>query len=353
VNTPQQRDATETDKTAWRHQDRKAFAILSLALDDSLLSMVRDLTTSAELWKKLEKQFELKTVSNRLFLRKQLCTTKLREGDNLTQHISRLKDLSNELKYAGSTVSEEELVSTLLSSLPASYDMLVMSLESAGDSALDWDFVSGRLLHEERKRESLIDNDSSSALMTMGSYQRSASNQSVRQKPWNRYEGQRGRQREPENGPRFDSSKTDGAAEYFPWACNYCRKKGHRKSDCPKLKNKNGPYKASVSTMVQPSARQENPRPEVPPSASQESPETLLWTGSPTKSGGKEIWFMDSCASSYMVYDKDMIDGYREYTTPRQVSLGDDYELTPTTVPLVQVLLQFPLLSTGSKNQPV
>ena len=45
-------------------------------------------------------------------------------------------------------MEEEDLISTLLNSLPSSYDNLIISLESRGDE-ITLDFVHARLLQEE------------------------------------------------------------------------------------------------------------------------------------------------------------------------------------------------------------
>ena len=69
----------------------------------------------------------------------------------MMEHISRVKDLADQLAAIDAPVSEDDVVTTLLSSLPPSYDNLIIALESRADD-LTVEFVTARLLHEESKR---------------------------------------------------------------------------------------------------------------------------------------------------------------------------------------------------------
>uniref|UniRef100_A0AAV1U2G3 CCHC-type domain-containing protein n=1 Tax=Peronospora matthiolae TaxID=2874970 RepID=A0AAV1U2G3_9STRA len=74
------------------------------------------------------------------------------EGDDVLEHINKLKTLAEQLDAVGSPVSEDDLVITLLSSLSESYQFLITVLESRSDSLI-WDLVTSRLLHEDMKRK--------------------------------------------------------------------------------------------------------------------------------------------------------------------------------------------------------
>uniref|UniRef100_A0AAV1U6D6 CCHC-type domain-containing protein n=1 Tax=Peronospora matthiolae TaxID=2874970 RepID=A0AAV1U6D6_9STRA len=95
---------------------------------------------------------EKKSLANKLFLRRRFFTTMMEEGDDVLEHINKLKTLAEQLEAVGAPVCEDDLVITLLGSLSDSYQFLITALESRSDT-LSWELVTSRLLHEEMKRK--------------------------------------------------------------------------------------------------------------------------------------------------------------------------------------------------------
>ena len=73
-------------------------------------------------------------------------------GDNMMEHINKLKSLAEQLESVGAPTSEDDQVATLLCSLPDSYNNLIFALESRVKD-MHMEFVIARLLHEESKRK--------------------------------------------------------------------------------------------------------------------------------------------------------------------------------------------------------
>ena len=92
-----------------------------------------------------------------------------------------------------------DIVISLLMTLPESYNTIVSALETLDPNQLDIEFVRGRLLDEANKRKCL---DS-------GIY---GGNEDV---------------------------AMHGAAGKFRWKCYFCKRIGHKKSSCPKLRKLN------------------------------------------------------------------------------------------------------------------
>ena len=103
-------------------------------------------------WKKLESQFQKKTWSNKLTLRRKLYNLKLKEGQSVQRHVKTLTEIFDELAIVGEPLDDESKVVHVLASLPESYDMLVTALEANADVP-KLDIVTERLLHEESKRK--------------------------------------------------------------------------------------------------------------------------------------------------------------------------------------------------------
>ncbi|POM67399.1 Copia proteinlike, partial [Phytophthora palmivora] len=96
---------TALDQSTFKRKSRKALAIICLAMEDS----------------QMEGHFEKKSLANKLFLRRRFFTTMMGEGDDVLEHINKVKTLAEQLDAVGAPVSEDDLVITLLASLSESY----------------------------------------------------------------------------------------------------------------------------------------------------------------------------------------------------------------------------------------
>ena len=77
-------------------------------------------------------QFQPKTWSNKLQLRRKLYALKLKEGGLVNEHIKTMSVIFEGLTIIGDAVSEEDRVQLvhLLASLPEFYNVLVTALEA-------------------------------------------------------------------------------------------------------------------------------------------------------------------------------------------------------------------------------
>ena len=69
---PTDEGTTETQRRQFQKRERKALATICLSLGDEQLSLVRTATTAKEAWLKLENHYEVKSLANKLFLRKSI-----------------------------------------------------------------------------------------------------------------------------------------------------------------------------------------------------------------------------------------------------------------------------------------
>lgn len=129
----------------------RALAIIVLSVDPSLLYLLGEPEDPGTVWKKLADQFQKKTSSNKLALRRRLNNqSRLKEGESVQKHVKAMTELFNELSVIGAPMEEEDKVVTLLASLPDSFNMLVTALE-ANAAVPSMEVVTERLIHEDRK----------------------------------------------------------------------------------------------------------------------------------------------------------------------------------------------------------
>jgi hypothetical protein len=106
----------------------KALALIGLTIDPSLLYLIGDEDDPCKVWEALQGQFQRKTWSNKLQLRKKLITLKLKEGGSVNAHVKEMTETFESLSIVDAPVSEEDRVVYLLASLPDSYNMIVTAL---------------------------------------------------------------------------------------------------------------------------------------------------------------------------------------------------------------------------------
>jgi hypothetical protein len=68
--------------------DRKAKSTIRLCLSDSVLLNVSEEATTKDLWEKLGKLYQSKSMVNKLFLRKKLYNLRMRDGDSVKKHLN-------------------------------------------------------------------------------------------------------------------------------------------------------------------------------------------------------------------------------------------------------------------------
>lgn len=99
--------------------------------------------------------YERKTVDNKAFLIQQLVNLKYVEGSSIAKHLNEMQKIMNQLAARRMTLDSEMQALLLLSSLPDSWEALVISLsDSVPDGVVTMDIVTSTLLNEEDRRKS-------------------------------------------------------------------------------------------------------------------------------------------------------------------------------------------------------
>ena len=263
------------DQATFKRKSRKALAIICLAMEDSQLPLVRSAKDAHDAWSRLEGHYEKKSLANKLFLRRRFFTTMMGEGDDVLEHINRLKTLAEQLDAVGAPVSEDDLVITLLASLSESYQFLITALESRADS-LTWELVTSRLLHEDMKRKE-----------QGGGIEGSAHSQA--QAFMSR-----------DNKRKARPVKKTGA-------CHKCGKQGHWIAECP-------------SRIQEVAGRQRFQRANI---AQEEELGDYLFSVGGDKTKSSNMWLVDSGATQHMTSLKRFMRNYKDFG-PVDVHLADD-----------------------------
>ena len=168
------------------------------------------------LWRKLETIYEQPAAQNKANLTKRLVNLKYIEGRSITEHTSEFQGLVDQLTTIMIILDDELQTRLLLSSLPDSWETLVVSANnSAPNGKLTLDMVTSRLQNEESRRNRVEVVPSESAALVSEHQERRGRSQS------------RNFHQQNNNNPkgRFKSQRRN-------MKCFCCQKMGHIKREC-------------------------------------------------------------------------------------------------------------------------
>ncbi|KAJ4701403.1 Retrovirus-related Pol polyprotein from transposon TNT 1-94 [Melia azedarach] len=168
--------------------EEKAHSTIMLCLVDDIITEVAEEEIAQGLWVKLEGLYMTKSLTNKLLLKQRLFSLRMHE------------------------VEDEDVALILLVSLPLSYENFVQSFIVGKDTVSLEEVRSSLHTRELRHKATGTGADNQAAgLVASGSYGHGNSGKKKFKKPVSK-------------GPKPND------------VCNYCKEKGHWKSDCPKKK---------------------------------------------------------------------------------------------------------------------
>jgi len=146
-----------------RALNRKAVGLIRLHINHNIFHHVANDTYAFKLWQKLESIYERKTAMNMALVIKRLAKLECRDGSSVIEHLNVFQGRINQLSAMKINLDDEVQALLLLSSLPDSWNTLVVSLSnSSPDGKLTLEMVKNNLLNEEARRKEKGNNLSSS-----------------------------------------------------------------------------------------------------------------------------------------------------------------------------------------------
>ena len=106
-------------KQRLRVMDLKTVSTIQLCLTDEVMYNVMDEEMTTELWSRLEMHM-MKSLSNKLYLKKQLYGLRMNEGITVLEHLNFFNKIINKLLVVNVKIDKEDKTLILLSSLSQS-----------------------------------------------------------------------------------------------------------------------------------------------------------------------------------------------------------------------------------------
>jgi hypothetical protein len=110
--------------------DQKAKSTIQLCLSDLVLLNVSRESIAKELWDKLGKSYQSKSLVNKLFPCKKLYNLRMRDGDSVIEHMNAFNTMVTQLLSIEIKISYEDKCVNLLCSLPDLWDSLIVAIGS-------------------------------------------------------------------------------------------------------------------------------------------------------------------------------------------------------------------------------
>ena len=147
ISKPSKLDKMEVKD--WEKLKRKTLGTIRKWVDISIFNHVSQESDPYELWK-LEGLCERKAAHDKASLMKRLVNLKLKSGKSVSEHLNDFQDIINKLTTMKVVLDDELQALFLLSSLPDSWETLVVTISNfAPDGVLSLDVIKDSMFNEK------------------------------------------------------------------------------------------------------------------------------------------------------------------------------------------------------------
>lgn len=203
----------DQDKRAERNQE--VVMLIKLSVIDDQLPQVSSSKTNAQVWTNLKDLHETSNKSHAFFHKNMLFLIMMDEKTTLQEHLTKIKDIHDQLEAIGRKMEEEDMVVITLKSLPNSYEHFIETLNITSTNVdLKFPDLCNKLLQQDRWRQQFGSSTNSTSTEQAFSAKSSTKNKGKAQS----------------SQPKGFGSSKDSKKKNVQ--CNYFHKYGHMKVDC-------------------------------------------------------------------------------------------------------------------------
>ena len=131
-------------------------------------SLLTQMYTAFELWKKLSETYEKKVASTNMYLIRRLYNLRLKDSDLVQAHLNEYESLSSQISSQGTTIKNELRAMILMSSLPSSWETFVTTVWNASTTVVKYSEVTSAILTEATRRKSFAKDSVDEAYVVQG-----------------------------------------------------------------------------------------------------------------------------------------------------------------------------------------
>ena len=106
------------DDDDWEEMESRALSAICLCLANDVLFNIVFETIAVGIWTKLESLYMTKSLTNKILLKRQLFTLRMKEGTKISDHLNAFNTLVCQLSSMEDIISSEDKAILMLCSLP-------------------------------------------------------------------------------------------------------------------------------------------------------------------------------------------------------------------------------------------
>ena len=118
------------DKEAWKRKDNLAKWIITTSVDQEHLATIINCKTSADMWERLVSIHEQVSAESSFMLIQQFTNYRYCKGDSVATHVAKIETMAQNLEDIGQKMTEEHIISKLITSLPSEYRHVLTAWKS-------------------------------------------------------------------------------------------------------------------------------------------------------------------------------------------------------------------------------
>ena len=205
---------------AWEEEDEKARADIVIAMDPSLLRLVKGLKTSVQVWERLKSEFASTGPIKTAGLLKRISTFKMSESEDFRTQLMEFFDITARLDSMDIPIHPKLLSYMLLNSLPPSFNVIKCTME-ARDDVPTAEIIRQKVIEEYDSRKQQQQQDGVTEAMWV-------------------HQGRGHFNRNQKNNNNSTVEKVSSERRNFRYKCFRCHKVGHKATDCPQKGSREG-----------------------------------------------------------------------------------------------------------------
>lgn len=281
----------------WMKRDNQCTSLLCKAVDESILEVLLNCTTSKAIWDKLKLLHDQKAHESVHHVQQRFYECKLDNSDTIASYLGKLEIIKSQLVNLGdNSITDSGLMSKVISSLPPKYGPFISAWDNVEDVSRTLGNLTVRLLRQEQRLQA-EENANESKVALAYAVSANPAKTTPGSRPPLTYEQRQERRKEIAERKKVTT-------------CWKCGLQGHWANECPQLEDSQQTAVAAGSLLAQSA-----------PSSSTRQPLHRAYMAFST-AVDSDSWYVDSGCTEHMTNSNSFFATYTDLSHERRTVTG-------------------------------